>query len=93
MKSRTIIIGAAAAILTAGWLISADRETDCRVTSHSIIEENGRAKVIGTSNCKDGAAQLVLDGVPFDVTVKSGVFGAWIDYQDGKPVSATDVRS
>ena len=92
MKIRTIIIGAAAVILGAGFLIGAAENDDSRITSQSVIDDAGTAKVVGMSDCQDGSVILTIDGVPFDVTVRNGLFGAWVEYENGKPVAVADAR-
>lgn len=64
------------AILGAGFLIGETPDTECRITSHDMIDDDGTAKIVGMSNCQSGAVILTLDGIPFEVTVKNGLFGA-----------------
>lgn len=92
MKLRTIIVSAAAVILGAGFLIGASENDVCRITSQSVIDDAGTAKVFGMSDCQDGSVMLTIDGVPFDVTVRNGLFGVWVEYEDGKPVAVADAR-
>ena len=51
MNFRTAVIVTAAAILAGGALLMPDQDEGCRVTSHTVIEEGGRDKVVGMSDC------------------------------------------
>ena len=92
MKFRTAVIVVAAGILAAGALLMPKESSECRVTSHSIIEEGGRQKVVGMSNCESGSVPLVLEDIPFSVTVENGLFGAWVEYEGDKPIAVVDTR-
>lgn len=64
----------------------------CRLVSHGMVQSGARQRVVGTSNSEKGEVPLVLEGVPFMVTVRNGLFSAWVDVVDGKPVAVTDAR-
>lgn len=92
MKFRTAVVVAAAGILAGGALLTPKESEECRVTSHTVVEDGGAEKVIGMSNCEAGSVLLVLDGVPFDMPVENNLFAAWIEYEGEKPVSVRNAR-
>lgn len=93
MKFRSAIIGIAAVILAGGAIISAVQGPQpCKPTTHGVVSENGRDKLVGMSDCKTGTVLFTLEGVPAELSVRNHSFGAWVITEDGKTVALQDVR-
>lgn len=93
MKFRTAIISAAAVVLAGGAIISATQGPQpCRVTTHGVIEDDGREKLVGTSNCETGTVLFTLGNVPVELSVRNHAFGAWVITENGETVALQDVR-
>jgi len=92
---RTITITAAAVILGAGALLSRNdgEAEECRIESQGErMASDELMTVTGTSNCETGTVLLTLEGVPFEIAVRNGLFGAEVEMDGDKPVSVRDMR-
>lgn len=94
---KSIIIGTAAVILAGGYLLSVASQTPeddlCRITSHSVVvDEGGRERISGMSDCERGTVLFNLDGIPTELSVENHIFGAWVVTDGGDLVALVDVR-
>ena len=93
MKFRSAIIGIAAASLAGGAIISAlQGPQPCQATTHGIVTDKGREKLVGISDCETGTILFTLEGVPVELSIRNHAFGAWVISENGRTIALQDVR-